>query len=483
MNKSLKTNAVINGVRTLLGLIFPLITYPYICRVLGVDNIGKVNFTNSIVNYFVLVAGLGISTYAIREGSRYKGNLIKFEAFINQVFTINILSTIIAYVLLFAVIVLFPAFEEYTSLILIQSLMIFGNTIGITWLYTIFEDYFYITIRTLAVQLISIIGMFIFVKTKQDILIYVSIAVFSNVGANIWAFLHSYRYTHLMLTRDIKFNLHTKPICILFASSIATTIYVNSNATMLGIFCGDYSTGLYGIASKVYSIVKSVVGALLAVTLPRLSSYVANNDDIKYKATLAKILNALSLILVPATIGLIIMSKKIIYILGGAEYTEATTTLQILAFALFFSMLATYLTHGILLPFKKEREVMVATILSAIANILLNFILLPAMAQEGAALTILAAEILIFIIQAVLSAKLCRIHLDWKHWIQVSIGSAVMGMVCILMNKSVTDMSLLSTLGIIILSAMLYAVIMLIAKNKTTLSFIKPIFNRIFKRW
>src|SRR5699024_5082794 len=182
--KSIKINALLNGLRSALNLIFPLITFPYVSRILSVDSMGIYNFSNTYINYFVLLAGLGVSTYAVREGAKYRDNRDKISSFASEVFTINIVSTILAYILLFCSLVIFNNLYKYITCILVFSLQLLFNTIGTEWVYNIYEDYSYITIRSIAFKIISIILLFIFVKNATNYLCYAVITVFAIVRSN-----------------------------------------------------------------------------------------------------------------------------------------------------------------------------------------------------------------------------------------------------------------------------------------------------------
>ena len=144
--KSLKLNMILNAVKGLLGILFPLITFPYISKVLGVENIGKYNFAYSIINYFVLIAGLGIATYAVREGAYIRGDLQKLQRFSDEIFSLNIVSTVFSYLLLIVVVYITPKMQEYKILLFILSLQIMFKALGVEWIYSIYEDYTYITI-------------------------------------------------------------------------------------------------------------------------------------------------------------------------------------------------------------------------------------------------------------------------------------------------------------------------------------------------
>ena len=160
-NKSIKVNMILNAIKGLMSIFFPLISFPYVSKVLGVDNIGRYNFANSIISYFILLAGLGINTYAIREGARLREKENEFKQFANEMFSINILSTIISYVLFALLLIIVPKFQCYKTLLIILSLQIIFKTIGIEWIYSIYEDYAYITLRSIIFQIISLILLFV----------------------------------------------------------------------------------------------------------------------------------------------------------------------------------------------------------------------------------------------------------------------------------------------------------------------------------
>ncbi|NRN93963.1 oligosaccharide flippase family protein [Lactobacillus helveticus] len=248
--KSLGLNAFLNGLRSVLNLFFPLITFPYVSRVLSVSGIGVYNFSNTYVSYFILIAGLGIATYAVREGAKYRENINKMNDFVSQIFSLNMIATIIAYLLLFASLILFKSLHNYVSCILIFSLQILFTTLGTEWIYTIYEDYAYITVRSIVFKIISIVLLFLLVRKSEDYLIYATITVFSAVGSNLLNFIHVRSFVHIKLTTKTNWKYHLKPILVIFASAIAVTIYVSSDTTILGLIKNEYAVGYIQYFSK-----------------------------------------------------------------------------------------------------------------------------------------------------------------------------------------------------------------------------------------
>lgn len=463
-SKSLKLNALLNGIKTGITMIFPLITFPYISRILDVENIGKINFSNSVVSYFLLIAGLGISTYAIREGSYIRDDKDKLNRFCNEVFTINLLSTVISYILLIIIVSFNSKLQTYKLLIAIYSVNIIGTTIGINWLYSIYEDYWYITVRSILFQIISLVLMFIFVKTEQDYIKYVWILMISSTGANILNYFNAKKYIQLKISKSINIKSHIKPILIIFISTIATTIYVNSDSTMLGFMCDNYTVGIYSVSVKIYTIFKSFVASIILVALPRLSNYIADKLKSDYEDKVNKIYRVLFILLIPITVGLYMSAKDIILIISGFSYIDATTSLRILSVALLFSVIGIYYTNAILLPMKYENEIMKITLISACVNIILNLIIIPNYKQNGAAATTIISEFIVCLMQYRIISKNMKLKLKKNDLLIMLLGSISIIFVCNLLDY--INIMLYNKLILkVIISGILYLIILKIFKS------------------
>lgn len=404
-NKNLARNAFLNGGQKFLSMIFPLITIPYISRVLLVDDIGKINISQSIISYFILLAGLGINNYATREGARLRDNEDELEKFANEVFSINIISTFISYCILIIFFIFSKKMKSYSTLIVIQSLMILGNTVGINWLYSIKEDYIYITIRTIIVQLLSLVLMFCCIFNEQDYIKYALITVVANVGGNVFNLIHSRKYLRLKFTLRINLKKHIKPILIIFSSTIAITIYVNSDITLLGWICGEQSVGLYSRSVRIYTIIKQMVAAMVIVGLPTLSNLIQKNNIRDYIISSNNIFKNIIMFSLPIGIGLSCTADSIIYIIAGQQYIDASKSLSILGVSSIFAVLSSFTTYCYMLPLKHEKVQMVGTYIGAMLNIGANLIILPKFSQNGAAFTTLISELVVLILQVVFIFK------------------------------------------------------------------------------
>lgn len=482
--KSLGINAFLNSLRSILNILFPIITFPYVSRVLQVKGIGIYNFSNSIVSYFSLIAALGISTYAVREGAKIRDNIHEISQFASEIFTINIFSTLISYILLFLFLFAFSKLHNYAACILIFSLQIFFTTIGTEWIYQIYEDYGYITLRSIIFQILSLVLLFIFVRGPQDYLKYAVITIFSAVGANIFNFIHARQFCRIRVVWHFNWRVHLTPILIIFGANIANMIYVNSDITLLGLMKSNYIVGLYSVSSKIYQIVKTLIAALLMVTIPRLAMLFGKNRLKEYKSILFSLTNTLVLIALPASVGLVMLSKEIVLLISGKEYLRATNSLAILSLAYIFSILAWILTDCVLIPSKREKYVLRSMGSSAILNVLLNIILIPPMNEDAAALSTVLAEMCMFIVNyhyvKDLVSDIFTSRKFFKNLMDSFVGCIGIVIVCLLCRWG-WDSTIMMTISSIVLSIAMYGAILVLMKNAIIFSWLKKVKDIVSK--
>lgn len=473
--KSLGINAFLNGFRSALNLFFPLITFPYISRVLSVSGIGIYNFSNTYVSYFTLIAGLGITNYAVREGAKYRESQNKINKFVSQIFSLNMIATVIAYVLLFGSLLVFKNLRNYVSCILIFSLQILFTTLGTEWVYMIYEDYAYITIRSIIFKIISIILLFLLVKKPEDYLIYATITVFSTVGSNLLNFIHARSFLNIKLTVKTNWKYHLKPILVIFASVIAITIYVSSDTTILGLLKNDYAVGIYSTSVKIYQMTQGILTALLTVTIPRLAFLWGKKRIGEYNQVLSKLLDSLGILVLPVSIGLIMLSREVILIIASKKYLPSVNSLRIISWAIIFSVFAWIFSYCVLIPVKREKLVLRNTIITAVENIILNFILIPFMSCDGTALSTVIAEFTVMIMHGYSCRDIIKPVIfkksTLKNLFDSIIGCVGIIIICLICDFGFKSM-LLKTIFSVVLSAIIYGAILILLKNESIYLFL-----------
>ena len=471
---SIKKNAILNITKQVLKIAFPLITFPYVSRILLDENLGKYNFTLSIISYFVLIAGLGVNTYGIREGARIRTNKVECNRFANEIFSINLLTTIISYVLLFALWLMWHRLHSYTELILVQSSTIIFTTLGADWVNGIYEDYEYMTKRYIFVKLVSLVLIFVLVKNREDYVLYSGIVVGSETLANCLNIYYIRRYLKIKPVLHCNLKKHILPLLILFANAIAITIYSNADITMLGIFKNDSVVGVYSVSSKMYQIAKSLINAIIVVVIPRLSAILGVGDRDKYNRLLEKSLKSIAVFMFPLITGMFFLSSECVLLLGGESFISGSLAVKILSIALIPASINSVFFDGILIANRKEKYCLISTVISALFNILLNLFFIPRYSLYGAALTTLIAETIGCGLAIYYSKGLHNINFNFiNDFISIIAGCVAVGLTCVLTGFVINY--ILRIAFAVSMSVASYTVIMIIMKNSSMISLVTAI--------
>ena len=477
-NKMLARNAVLNTVKTVLGIGFPLITFPYVSRVLGVESLGIYNFASSIVAYFLLFAGLGIPTYAVREGARYRDNPEKLQSFVSEIFTLNTISTAVSYGVLILCVGLIPKLQDHRLAITILSVEIISTTIGSTWICNVFEDFKSITIRTTVFQVISLCLLILIVKSPSDIYRYLFIVALSNSGSNFVNYIYVRTRYGIILKPEVNthWKKHVRPIMVIFSTSVAVTIYVSSDMTMLGFLTSDYYVGIYSTAVKIYTIIKNILSSFLIVFIPQFSIMLSSNKTENQAKTLfSRIFCILTLMLLPVSTGLFMTSRDVIQLISGTEYIDAVPSLKVLSIAIMFSLYAFIYVQCALIPAKEESVVFRTTCISAVVNVVLNLVLIPRYGIVGAALTTTISELLTFLLAYNKGRKIICLEGIGHDLLSIIAGCVAIVLVCMVSNS--IDVLALRLIVQLVASAALYVFVLLLFKNKAILDlllFLRP---------
>lgn len=397
--KSVKFNFLMNLILTVSNVLFPLITFPYVARVLQPINNGKIAFCTSVISYFSMIALIGIPNYGIREVAKVRDDRDKLTKLVYELLLISLVMTIISITILVISIFIIPKFYQEKELFFINAIGILLNTIGVNWLYSGLEQYQYITIRSIIFKVISIIAMFLFVKEPSDYILYGTITVLASGGSNIFNFFNMRKFINFRVKEKLEIKKHMKPILIFFATVLATSIYVNLDTVMIGFINGNVEVGLYSTSLKIRSLVLSVITALGTVLMPRLSYYIKNNQKELFKETIVKCINFISLISFSICIFIVIYAKECILFIAGNDYLLAVSSLRIVIFTIVFVGFSNITGIQILTPLGLERKLFISIVYGAFIDFILNMFFIPLYKSNGAALATLIAEIIVLAVQ------------------------------------------------------------------------------------
>lgn len=475
--QSIQVNALLNVIKQGCVIIFPLITYSYITRVLGSNNLGRYSFSDSVIQYFIAIASLGVPTYAIREVARVREDKEKMEKLTTEFFSINVFMTIISLIILFLLVQFVPRINKEAAIIYILSIEIITGTLGRDWLNNVFENFFYLTLRYIIIQTVSMILILTLVKSQNDLILYTWIMMISYSMNYILNIYFTRRYLPYRLTVHLNLKKHLKPIIYLFCVSIAAMIYVKSDIIILGFFKSNSEVGVYSIASNVYTVIKSLLNAVIVVAIPRISVYLGDNDRKNYMSLLSGLRNVLYVFAIPSVIGLFFLSKDILSVLAPASFAYGNVSLRILCFALFFTVFGCYYSQAVLIPNRNEKSYFYATIISGIVNVGLNFVFIPLWGLNGAAITTVLAEFIVMII----CKRGSKEYLDTFDSMKITpliVGCICVAIVCYLCQLFILSL-FLRILASVVLSVIVYATILIMGKNEVALDGVKMIKSKM----
>lgn len=392
-NQSIKKNMFMNILLTSSNFIFPLITYSYVARILLPEGTGKVAFVQSVLAYFSYIATLGISGYGVRECAKIRDDKQALSKLVHELLTINLSSTIVAYIVLGIALVMVKKFQNYMSLFLIMSSGMLLQTLGVEWLYQALERYTYITIRSIIFKCISVVLTFFLIRDSGDYLIYGALTIFTSSASYILNFINARKYIEIRRYKEYNFLKHLQPIMVFFASSMIITIYGHFDSTMLGFMRGDSDVGIYNSALKMKSIVVSFSSGVTSVLVPRLSLYAREENRKKYLELLTKSLQVSCVLMLPVTMTVIFNAPDILEFVCGKEYLSATSTLFILMICSLVLCMTNLFGNQVLIPKGMEKYYSKSVFVGLFINLCLNALLIPRFGSAGAALATLATEI------------------------------------------------------------------------------------------
>lgn len=469
---SLKANAALNMFRKGSAILFPLLTFTYASHTLGAEGMGIYSFCSSVVSYFALLASLGIGVYAVREGQSVRDNPEQLLRFVSEVYTINFIMTLVAYALLGLLLLVWGKLNAYREIVLTLSTSLMLGVIGADWVNTLLEDYLFITVRYIFMQIVCFGTLILFVKSSENLYQYTLIGVLSSAGANLFNIWYVRRKIPFRLTRHPHIRQHIAPMITLFSNSLAMTLYIASDVVMLGIFMESKFVGYYTVASKAYMSIKEIINAMILVTVPRFSFYVSHGMQEKYSQSFSRILYSVITLVTPCVAGLYMEAERILYFIGGSEYITGTQALRTLALTLPAAVGACLFCHSVLLPYKQERFFLKATLISATVNIALNFLLIPIWGIQAAALTTLLSEMIVCGMTLYKSTVYLPELSEGFSALKSSVfGIVAITLICLAVNRLIYN-RLLNLLVSMIASAFAYTAIIYAMGNQTAVDIV-----------
>jgi O-antigen/teichoic acid export membrane protein len=390
---SLKKNFLFNSILTVAGYIFPIITFPYVSRVLGVENIGICNFIDGVIDYYILFATLGIGSLGIREIAKCADDQNKKNTVFSSLIFINFISTTVVLMILVISINTVPQFEAYKSLLWIGVSKLIFSLFLVEWFFQGIQNFKFITIRTILIRALYVAAVFIFVKNKEDYIVYY-VLICSTIAINaLFNILYSRKFVKFSI-QNIQLKHFIKPFFVFGLNKVLISLYTTFNVIYLGLISSKIEVGYYTTSIKLFAIIIAVFSALTGVIIPKMSFYIANKQFNEVQLLVDKTTNILLTISLPIILFSEFFAKDIIYIIAGAGYEGAIIPFMIVMPLMLIIGLAQIYNQQLLMCLDDNKGMLITTLTGALVGITLNIILVRTFYSIGSASSWLFTEII-----------------------------------------------------------------------------------------
>lgn len=396
---SVKYNFIMSMILKMSTFIFPLITFPYVSRILGPEGNGKIAFATSFVYYFTMVAQLGIPNYGVKVCAQCRDDREALSRTTQELFIISTVMMLLSYAVMTVLILTVPKLQESMVLLFISSVTLVLTSIGMEWFYRAIEQYDYITFRNIAFKIIAVVLMLCLVRKPEDYILYGGITVIGNVGSNILNLIRVRRFIIIKPMGQYHILRHIRPTLTFFMLTVASTVYLNLDTVMLGFMTGDAEVGFYNAATKVKTILTSIVTSLGVVLLPRASYYIKQKRNKEFSQIIQKSFQFVIAMALPLTVYFIVEAGDAVQFLAGDGYAPAVQPMMIIMPTIFFIGLSNITGIQILVPLDMEKYTTISTVWGAVVDLVLNAIFIPKYGAAGAAFGTLVAEIVVLAVQ------------------------------------------------------------------------------------
>ncbi|HFI0049451.1 TPA: flippase [Streptococcus suis] len=394
---SVEKNYIYNLAYQMIAVVVPILITPYVSRVLKADGIGIFSYTTAIAGYFALIGNLGIATYGQLQVAKYRRDK---EQVSKIFFELIILRSILLFIII-ATYIFFIQIQSrpnYSSMYYVLIVQLVSSLLDISWLLQGMEEFKKIVIRNIIIKVLSVVMIFLFVRRTKDLLLYSLIMNGSTLLGNFSIWVYIPRFVHKVKISSLSPFRHLSSCISFFIPTIATTIYLTLDKTMIGWFTKDaFENGYYEQAQKIEQMIVTVVTSLSVVTMPRMAYLYKNNQIQQLKKQLKQSIQFILLVATPMCLGLIAISNDFIPLFLGNGFNESINILKVFSLLIIIVGLNNAVGKQVLMPVGRQRAYNVSVIGGAVINVLFNLLFIPKMFSLGSAVASVIAEAAILI--------------------------------------------------------------------------------------
>lgn len=461
-----------NLLYVLSNIIFTVLGFAWATRVLGPDQIGTAQTVLTLAQYFVLVAALGIPIYGVVEVAKVSHDREKLSRLVSELMVINLITTAVMLVLYFVVITVVHKFQVDLNLYLIGGGLVFISFTTIEWYYVGSEQFRFLAIRALVIKSASLIALFLWVRTEQDLVIYLVINVLTVVATNIW-YLVNLRGKVTLWFRNLDLKRHIPALIVLSASTLTVSIYTFGDVLMVRFIADEEAVGLYSTAIKLNKMVIPVIISLATVLIPGITRSIAGQDRDSLHKSLDGSFAFISLLGIPVSAGLLVFAPEFIYVFTGPKFMDAVPAMQISAGLAFVIGLGNLFGLQLLVPGGFRNQYLIATLFGVGISLILNSILIKPFREDGAAIAMIAAELSVTLVSFYFVRKKIPVPLNWMVVLKaILICTLFLPVAWLLRSWDTTPLIRLLT-GVILCAGLYFSILIFILKERHLLELTK----------
>ena len=480
---SIKKNFIYNFLLTGSNILFPLLTFPYLSRVIGASGLGICNFIISYAENYIIIAALGLPIYGIREIARMSEKREKRSQLFYELLSIHLLFTFFLLGIYLISIFLHEDFQNYKQLSYLGALYILTGVFRIEWLFSGVNDFKYITIRSLIIRSLSVAAIFLFVKEKMDFNIYFMITVLTNVITAIVNLNYAKKYIGKFSRLTIKgIRSHVKAITILGFYMVITNIYTVLPQTLLGFLSTKVAVGYYFAANKIVRMTITVFTALSTVMIPRLNQLLEDKGKEEYLTLIDKALNIVVSLGIPLAFLVYLMAEPLVNLLAGSEFQNSIYLVEVMSPAILFVALAQVFVLMILSVNRKDREMVILAITGMVVSLVINLVFIPRYAERATAWAELMAELVVSSLAFIWAYKYLRFRFPIKRFMLNLVLVVPFYPIVILSNRLTNNLFLLLIIPSVAIGIYYLLYQFFIIRNELFIELSRTYINKLLRR-
>ncbi|OKS89000.1 flippase [Mucilaginibacter polytrichastri] len=474
-------NYFYNLLLTLANLLFPVLSFPYVSRVLGPEGIGKVQFVFSFAQYFSIIASIGVPIYGMKEIARYKDDMQGRSQVFSELISIHSLMCISLSLIYLVVVFTVPYFSTNREMYLGATLLILLGFTAIEWLYSGMEEFRSIALRSVLFKAIGLALLYTFIKSRSDYSLYLYIMIFSFLGNNILSLFLIKHKVKLGFT-NLQLRKHLMPLMFILGTTLAASMYTDMDTVLLGFLSNDKTVGLYTAAVKLSKIAIPFVTSMGIILMPKIAKDFADKNMAEVQQTLNQTFRFIVFFSVPVVFGLALLAPEFIALFSGKAFLAAANSMRILSLLPFIIGLGHLFLFLVLVPAGKNREMFFCVLGGLVISLILNVLLIPHFQEVGSSIANICSEIVVTGLYFYFINKHFKFTYGWVLILKAALSALLFIPIIILVRY--LSLKLMYSLSISVIGcAAVYLIVQLfVFKNNFVfdiLNFVKTKFSKV----